>query len=455
MALNPLLILAGDKPDLAGGVFRANEQAFTQGQRNRENALQRFQRDQGAALTRGDQGALDQFAQFDPAASFQFRGAVDERARAEQARQAAARASAQKAELLELQRILDAGDALIGQGPDAFNAGMAQLDPDGDLAGMGITAENFGDFSGAVRAKMGISLPPQEFVTVNDQRVPAGVGGDFSDPVGSGFRQLKPEEVVARGLDPEKAYQVAADGKVSQIGGSGVSVSVINEGPDAGKFNEASARVIVNEMSDVSTAGAVARRSLLQLNSLESALATTPGGAKTGFQAWLGSKGIATEGLDDVQLAEALISQLVPAQRPPGSGVMSDADLALFKLSLPRLMNTPGGNAKIIDTMRGIAQYDIEMGNIARKGLLGEITPRQAFDDYADVSNPLAEFSQGGGGAEAAVNQALGGQAPQVSQAPSSFTSSQSVIDLSQGSGKTPEEIWNALTPEQQKLWQN
>ena len=180
--------------------------------------------------------------------------------------------------------------------------------------------------------------------------------------------------------------------------------ATVPPGPDSGKFSEESAKFIVKDAGDLAAAGQIATRSLRQLDVLEGALANTPGGTITGIQSWLGGLGVKTEGLDDIQLANALISQLVPAQRPPGSGTMSDADLALFKASLPALMNTPGGNAAIITTMRNIANYDVKMGDISRQLILEEIAPRQAYDAYAAIPNPLADFKAvAGGGSPAAA----------------------------------------------------
>lgn len=180
-------------------------------------------------------------------------------------------------------------------------------------------------------------------------------------------------------------------------------------GPDSGKFDEESAKFIVEEAGDLATAGQSARRSLRQIDALETALSTTSGGTITGIQSWLGGLGISTEGLDEIQLADAIISQLVPGQRPPGSGTMSDADLALFKKSLPRLINTPGGNAMIISTMRAIADYDVQMGDISRQLILREISPRQAYDAYGAIPDPLSAFATGmGGGGGAAIVPAPG-----------------------------------------------
>jgi hypothetical protein len=120
--------------------------------------------------------------------------------------------------------------------------------------------------------------------------------------------------------------------------------------------------------------------------------------------------GIKTEGVESLELANAIISQLVPSQRPPGSGVMSDADLALFKASLPRLINTREGNQLIIDTMRNIAQYDMQRGEIARGMQLGQITPDVAFTQYNELGNPLSAFQNQGGATPAPA----GGGVPQA-----------------------------------------
>ena len=70
---------------------------------------------------------------------------------------------------------------------------------------------------------------------------------------------------------------------------------------------------------------------------------------------------------------------------------MSDADLSLYKSSLPSIMNKPGGNEIIIRTMRGMAEYQIQMGDIASRALYGEITPRQADELMSKLADPLKD----------------------------------------------------------------
>jgi hypothetical protein len=72
---------------------------------------------------------------------------------------------------------------------------------------------------------------------------------------------------------------------------------------------------------------------------------------------------------------------------------MSDADLELFKQSLPRIINQPGGNAQIISTMRAIADYDAQGAEIVQRLRAGEIDRPMAFQLLQGRTNPLSNFS--------------------------------------------------------------
>jgi len=139
-------------------------------------------------------------------------------------------------------------------------------------------------------------------------------------------------------------------------------------------------------------AGTQAQRNLAQINRLDHLMSNTETGGMAAVQMMLGNLGIETEGLSDIQAFESLVSAMAPNQRPPGSGPMSDADLQLFLRSLPRLINTPEGNRTIIETLRGIAEYDIQLGNIAARASSGEIARDQARQEVNSLSNPLARF---------------------------------------------------------------
>lgn len=140
-------------------------------------------------------------------------------------------------------------------------------------------------------------------------------------------------------------------------------------------------------------AGRNAASNNLRLEQLQSHLANAPQGAEGAIAQFAGRLGIPTEGLDDIQAAQALINQLVPGQRPPGSGTMSDADLVLFKQSLPAIANQAGGNAAILKTTMAINEYTMAQAAIAEKVANREISPAEGRELQRQVHNPLANFN--------------------------------------------------------------
>jgi hypothetical protein len=84
---------------------------------------------------------------------------------------------------------------------------------------------------------------------------------------------------------------------------------------------------------------------------------------------------------------------------------MSDADLELFKRSLPRIINSPGGNQIIINTMRGLAEYDAEGGRIVQRLRKKEITPAEAFELLNSRADPFAAFKAPTGPAPTGVSE--------------------------------------------------
>ena len=170
----------------------------------------------------------------------------------------------------------------------------------------------------------------------------------------------------------------AADGPLVEVNTGG------------GKFEEAFAKGDADTIATVYNSGLAATRNLGRIDQLESLLNASPTGAGAALAQIAGEWGINTDGLDQIQAAQAVINSLVPEQRQPGSGPMSDADLALFKQSLPRIINQPGGNQTIVNTMRGIAQYDAEGAAIVQRLRSGEIDRPTAFKLLQDRKNPLA-----------------------------------------------------------------
>ena len=208
------------------------------------------------------------------------------------------------------------------------------------------------------------------------------------------LRKLYPDSEIAEGL-----YNIKKDGTINKVGGA--PQVVVNSGDKgANKFAELDAKTLV----DVAATGMQAQRSIGQINRLGALLEGLPTGAMGALKVAAGNFGIQTEGLDDLQAAQALINSLVPQQRPAGSGPMSDADLELFKQSLPRIINSPNGNQIILETMRGIAAYDAAGAEIVQRYRSDpEFTQADAFaalqarpDPFAGVNLGVAT-PQGGG----------------------------------------------------------
>ena len=188
------------------------------------------------------------------------------------------------------------------------------------------------------------------------------------------------------GMSREEA--MAQAGKVT---GSNTTIDMGGSG-DQDEF----AKLDAQKLNTVGSIGLDAGGTLARINRLESLLRNIDTGLGTSIKAFAGRFGIQTEGISEIKAAEALINSLVPMQRPEGSGPMSDADLALFQRSLPSLVNSPQGNQLIIDTMRGIAEYDRLGAEIVQRYRQGDITVAQAFGELNARTDPLAWLDKSG-----------------------------------------------------------
>lgn len=169
------------------------------------------------------------------------------------------------------------------------------------------------------------------------------------------------------------------------------STTVNNNMKTEGEFEKEAAKKQAEFFSNLADEGLNARGDIEVINQLDEFL-KGQGGAVTGLSGALSKWGIPFEGADDLQAADALINKLVPTQRAPGSGTMSDRDVQLFKDSLPSLWNQPGGNEKIIGVMRGMAEYKSRQGEIADMVLNGDMTRQEGRRALRELPNPLEEF---------------------------------------------------------------
>lgn len=182
--------------------------------------------------------------------------------------------------------------------------------------------------------------------------------------------------------------------EVKRAGATNISNVVGGEG-DAyqKKFWESMGSAEAKSFTDAMAAGDVARRNRLNLDRLSQLASSSPQGLEGAVTSTLADMGIKLDGSDKVEAMNSLISQLVPSQRPPGSGTISDADLALYKASLPRIINSPQGNQLILETLYAINQHDIAAAEIASLVSAGELKPAEARKEMRNLPNPFDNWS--------------------------------------------------------------
>lgn len=264
--------------------------------------------------------------------------------------------------IAELQRRADQGDAVAARFLDGLNSGA--LDPAQAFSGYlnEVAANERLQREINARAAMSASKPKTSYQTMTGAQI---------------------NKLMGSTLPEGELFNLSSTGQITKVGGGGITI-------EGDKGVDEFAKMDAKNLSEVFQAGATAQSSLAKIERLSDLLSRTPTGGAANIKVIAGDFGIKTEGLDDLQAARALINQLVPAQRPAGSGPMSDADLELFKQSLPRLINTPRGNEVILETMRGIARYDALGAEIVQEYRSGKIDKNTAFQRLLDRPDPFA-----------------------------------------------------------------
>jgi len=163
--------------------------------------------------------------------------------------------------------------------------------------------------------------------------------------------------------------------------------------PDKNFFDENLQKGLANKYIKMAENYSPAKRTLAQAKLLGEQLAMVETGPVAQLQSWMAGFGIDTRDSFHAS-AEALISKMIPSQREPGSGPMSDADLDLYKLALPKISTTPGGNALIIQTMTAIAEYEMKVADIANSVIIGELSAAEAIQQERALADPLEPVRQ-------------------------------------------------------------
>lgn len=428
MRMNSLIPLGVEYADPVNALARGAQARSIADEANALNALRGAYAQHGAGAMQGDTNALAAIAAYDPAAAQQLYTGVQNNRRADTelglrkqdtrsaiaARSAGVANDARRTQILEDQAAHTMAQAsreeraqaiaTLGQYLPEFEAApdaaswdrLAQATGQDDLVGQ------FGDRDTALAIGRG-ALRGAYQAQSPEGKVQADVNAGLLDP-----GTVRAEKPTSDMIEYEAAKAQGYTGTLQEWITAGKKAGATNITTNVGgddKFADEFAKGDAAALSTISDAGVAAQRNIGRIDRLDALLAGSPSGAEAAFKAAAGEWGISTEGLDALQAAQALINTLVPEQRQPGSGPMSDADLALFKQSLPRLINQPGGNKAIIDAMRGIAEYDAEGAAIVQKLRRGEISRADAFDALQARVNPLANLNapNGGAGAPAAA----------------------------------------------------
>ena len=387
MAMDASIILQGQTPDILGAMDRGRQAAENQINLSRQNALAQLYKSQGAGILAGDQGALNALAGMDPSAAMAAQsnllGMESTRLGMDQTRQQMAvldennkRAAEEYARGLSKEQAaaeaakIEAGvkQALMAPTPEAFDALMVQIGQP-DMVGQ---FENRDMLAG-------------QFMSVAEI--------------------LKMTEPPAP-LSPEGKLAVDAQNGIVPAGTVATPDTVISMG-EGEKFYEELDKKAAAMFDTLQTEGIQAGRTLGLISRLDEMMKATPTGGMAVVTQLAGEIGIPMDGLSELQAVQALINQIVPQQRQPGSGPMSDADLALFKQSVPRLVNQPGGNQIIIDTMRGINEYVLQQSEIADAVANREITPAEGRKALKALKNPLDGFKAPKGDATAPAGKTV------------------------------------------------
>lgn len=183
-----------------------------------------------------------------------------------------------------------------------------------------------------------------------------------------------------------RPYAMGKNGMPEAIGGGGTTINV---GGGENEFDKKLAEGQATMFNTMAADSVNAQADLGQIDVIEGLMASGAGGTADAWKMWAQNNlGIQIAG-GAAEALDAAINKLIPSQRPPGSGTMSDRDVQLFKDSLPKLINTPEGNQIIVGTMRAMAEYKRKQGEIAAAVITGSMDRKDAIAELQRIPDPL------------------------------------------------------------------
>jgi hypothetical protein len=378
--------LGVQQPDFVNTLARSTQAAGQANAVQDQNALRQLFNTQGPQIMQGDQNALNALSQIDPNAALGIQGA-------RQGMQA-------QAQLMEQRRVEAKRQAEeYARTADAREAAAAAAEIEQGLM-RGIAAYQAGDLNGVNQILT--QAGEQPISDLNQFPAVAAIYGDVFDTL-KGVTEFnagskEPASLTALrlraiegGLIPDTPEYM----EFMRTGGKQPAQTTVNVDTGGGsKLYETLDKKQGEMFAALIEQGAQVPQNIALIDEMERILGdqNTPEGMAAALQYTAGQFGVPTEGLDALQAVDAIINRLVPQQRQPGSGPMSDADLALFQRSLPRLINTRQGNLIIARTMRGLAKYQQGQAAIAASVANREMTPADARKALSELENPLQAF---------------------------------------------------------------
>jgi hypothetical protein len=159
------------------------------------------------------------------------------------------------------------------------------------------------------------------------------------------------------------------------------------------RFSEESATQQARTFGELAAAGSEARQLMDRLQMFDQVSADLRSGIPGWFEQQAARVGFGPRATY-IETANALLKQLIPAQRQGMPGAVSDFDARNFEQSLPRLISTPEGRAMISNTLKSVAEYNIARAQIASAAANGQISRQAAVERLNELPSPFSRFNR-------------------------------------------------------------
>lgn len=209
---------------------------------------------------------------------------------------------------------------------------------------------------------------------------------------GEGASPLTPEERKSIGIPEGQPAYKTRSGEI-KFGPAGTRVNVDASQKTESEFGKETGKALAKRFDQLASDGDEAAQNLELVGEMRRLGGRIDTGAGAAVKSYLGKIGVKTEGVSDIEAFNTLINRLTPQQRVPGSGATSDFDAKMFRESLPSLMNTPEGNAKILETIERISTNKIARGEVAMRVQMGELTRKQGLDEIRKLQAEARSIS--------------------------------------------------------------